>query len=323
MFTRAIGLLATACAVAVAATGCGSGDSGDDKVDVKALIITMFDPEAEPWVDKQRWTHEIPVEGVRTPVRCNDSGLCMMVTDMGKVNASLSTAAVLGSPRLNFDDAYFITAGIAGTPPDAGTLGFAAWARWVVDVDLGHHVLPQDDPNVANGYVPHSKPSTQVYELDGRLVDAVYRNTKGVELADSPDAAQARAAYPQQQGDPKPTVVQCDTATGDNFFNGPAASARAAHIVGLYSGGQGRYCTTQMEDNGTAAALQRAGKLDRYVSLRTASNFDQPHPGQTVGQALDAVENGGYSPGFPLSIENAYRVGLAAADYLMQHPNLD
>nr|WP_276514811.1 purine nucleoside permease [Nocardia transvalensis] len=287
------------------------------------MVVTMFDPEAKPWVEKQRWTHEIAVPGVRTPVRCNDSGLCLMVTDMGKVNASLSTEAVLAGSRLNFDDAYFVTAGIAGTPPDAGTLGFAAWARWVVDVDLGHHVLPQDDPGVPHGYVPHSNPSTQMYELDGRLVDAVYRNTKDVALADSDDAARARAEYPQQQGNPKPAVTQCDTATGDNFFNGPEASAKAAYIVGLYTGGRGRYCTTQMEDNGTAAALARAGKLDRYVNLRTASNFDQPHPGQTVGQVLDAVEHGGYSPGFPLSIENAYRVGLAAAEYLIQHPGLD
>src|SRR5205823_6375127 len=147
LFARTFGTLVSVFALGLAAAGCSS-HSGDDRIAVKAMVITMFDPEAKPWVEKQKWTHEIPVSGVRTPVRCNDSGLCMMVTDEGKVNAALSTSAMLASPKLNLDKAYFITAGIAGTPPDAGTLGFAAWARWVVDADLGHHILPQDDPSV-------------------------------------------------------------------------------------------------------------------------------------------------------------------------------
>ncbi|WP_167473758.1 purine nucleoside permease [Nocardia arthritidis] len=321
MVARAFAGVAAVVLLGLGAGGC-SAHSGDDRIPVRAMVITMFDPEAKPWVERQQWTHEVRVAGVRTPVRCNDSGLCLMVTDMGKVNAGLSTEAVLASPKLNLDKAYFITAGVAGTPPAAGTLGFGAWARWVVDVDLGHHVLVQDDPSIPNGYLPHAKPSTQVYELNGALVDAVYRNTKDVALAESQEATVARAAYPGLT-EMKPYVAQCDTATGDNFYSGAQSSAQAAYIVELHTGGKGKYCTTQMEDNATAAALARAGKLDRYVNLRTASNFDQPPPGRTVAQAMADVESGGFSPGFPLAIENAYRLGLAAADYLTKHPDLN
>ncbi|RJO71011.1 purine nucleoside permease [Nocardia panacis] len=315
-----IGIVAATLAATLAAAGCGSHDGKADRIAVKAMVITMFDPEAEPWVQRQHWTREVPLAGVRTPVRCADSGLCMMVTDEGKVNAALSTAAMLADPKFDLGNAYFLTAGIAGTPPNAGTLGFAAWSRWVVDVDLGHHILPQDDPAVPNGYLPLSdqdKPVTQSYELNGKLVEAVYRNTKDVALADDPSLAPVRAAYPAQAGHDKPYVAQCDTATGDNFFSGAASSASAAYIVGLQTNGQGRYCTSQMEDNATAAALARAGKLDRYVDLRTASNFDQPAAGGSVTDMLK-----GQYMGFKISVENAYRVGLAAANYLMEHPNL-
>ncbi|MCM6777342.1 purine nucleoside permease [Nocardia sp. CDC159] len=322
MYTRWVGALLSALGLVFVLGGCGTQAGGTDRIGVKAMVITMFDPEAEPWVKQRQWSHEIPVPGVRRPVRCNDSGLCMMVTDMGKTNAALSTSAVLASPRLDFDNAYFITAGIAGTPPEAGTLGFAAWARWVVDVDLGHHVLPQDDPGVPDGYLGMPKAGTEVYELDQRLVDAVYRNTKDVTLADSPAAAQARAAFPGQEGQ-KPVVTQCDTATGDNFWSGAASSAQAAAIVRTQTDGRARYCTSQMEDNATAAALARAGKLNRYVSLRTASNFDRPRPGQSVTELLTAIDTGAENPGFPLAVDNAYRVASAAADYLMAHPNLD
>lgn len=320
MFARTLGTVVSVLVLGLTAAGCSS-HSGDDRVAVKAMVVTMFDPEAKPWVDNQKWTHRIPVAGVRTPVRCNDSGMCLMVTDEGKANAALSVSAVLASPELNLDKAYFITAGIAGTPPDAGTLGFAAWARRIVDVDLGHHILPQDDPSVPLGYLPlgdTDKPVTQEYDLDARLVDAVYRNTKEVALADDPSLAAVRAAYPGQAGHDKPFVIECDTATGDNFWSGAVASAQTAYIVGLQTGGQGHYCTSQMEDNATAGALARAGKLNRYVDLRTASNFDQPAEGGSVTDML----KGNYA-GFTISVENAYRVGLAAANYLIQHPDLN
>src|SRR5438128_1666300 len=91
VFTRTFGAVISALALGLAGAGC-SAQPNDTRIDMQAMVVTMFDPEAKPWVDRQRWTHAIPVSGVRTPLPCNDSGLCMMVTDEGKVNAALSVS---------------------------------------------------------------------------------------------------------------------------------------------------------------------------------------------------------------------------------------
>lgn len=83
----------------------------------------------------------------------------------------------------------------------------------------------------------------------------------------------------------------------------------------LRTNSQGIYCTTQMEDNATATALKAHGYLNRYLSLRTVSNFDQPHPGQSV---LDHLDHS--TAGFPLALDNAYTVARTATDYLLKNP---
>ena len=73
----------------------------------------------------------------------------------------------------------------------------------------------------------------------------------------------------------------------------------------------GVYCTAEQEDSAVAEALSRFGYLGRYLDLRTASNFDQPYPGETIKTLLATF------PGFSIATENAYRVGAAMARYLM------
>ncbi|MFD0856097.1 purine nucleoside permease, partial [Actinomadura adrarensis] len=207
--------------------------------------------------------------------------------------------------------AYFITAGIAGTSPDTGTLGFAAWARWLVDFDLGHHVLPEEAPEIPHGYLPMDDAGTNVYRLNEKLVRKAYELTKDLKLTDSEDAIANRAKYPQQVGK-KPFVAMCDTVTGDNFWGGKKMSQRAEYIMGLKTQNQGRYCTTQMEDNATATVLARHGYLQRYLSVRTASDFDQPYPGQTVEDVLTNF------PGFVPAVANAYAAASTVADHLLK-----
>jgi purine nucleoside permease len=50
--------------------------------------------------------------------------------------------ALLGDPRLRLDRrSLFIVAGIAGIRSQAGTLGTAGVADWIVDLDLGTHFV--------------------------------------------------------------------------------------------------------------------------------------------------------------------------------------
>ncbi|MFB8001369.1 purine nucleoside permease [Nocardia sp. NPDC056000] len=300
---------------AVALTGCSSGSDRDaDRIDVGVLVITMFDPENAVWLQREQLPTTVEVAGAYKPVRCNNDHLCVAETGQGKANAAATMMAILGSDKFNFDRAYFLTAGIAGTPPDRGTLGSAVWARRVVDFDLGNHLDPAEAPGVPYGFRPVEDYNTAAYDLDTALVDKVYDATREATLADSPEATAERAMYPGQEGR-KPSVMKCDTMTGDDFYSGKQLSDTARYIMGLRTKGQGDYCTTQMEDNATATALEAHGYLDRYLSLRTVSNFDQPYPGQSV---VDHIDHS--TAGFQLGLDNAYTVGRAAADYLLKNP---
>jgi purine nucleoside permease len=279
-------------------------------VRVDVLVVTMFGAETRPWLQNESLPLAVDVPGAYGPVRCNRDGLCVLTTGMGKSNAAATLSAVLDSSRFDFRAAYFLSAGIAGTPPDNGTLGFAAWARWVVDYDLGHHLLTEEAPDVPYGYQEMDAESA-VFRLDDDLVDLAYELTRDVALTDSEVSREVRTHYPGQEG-VTPYVTVCDTVTGDNYWSGPGQSARAQHITDLRTDGQGDYCTTQMEDNATATALERRGYLDRYLNLRTASNFDQPYPGQTVAQHLDTS-----SGAFSTSVQNAYLVGSVVVDHLL------
>jgi purine nucleoside permease len=286
------------------------------KFPVRVMVITMFAPETAPWLAGESLPVQIQVPGAFTPLRCNDSGLCVITTGEGKSNAAASMTAILDSPRLDFQRAYFVTAGIGGTPPKVGTLGFGAWARWVVDWDLGHHLLPQTAPDVPHGFLPGDEVGTNVFHLDQKLVDTAYELTKTLSLQDSQQAVEARKHY-EGQADKHPFVATCDTITGDDYWAGKELSETAQYITDLRTGSRGRYCTTQMEDNATATALARHGHLDRYLCLRTASNFDQPYPGQSIRELLSTF------PGSQIAVDNAYLIGRTVAQHLLSHALVD
>lgn len=312
LLASALALTALTASAPVAAAPTAAANSSPAKFDVKVLVITMFEWETKPWLEREPLTRTFDVPGAYSPVRCTEEGLCVLTTGMGKTSAGLTTTAVLLNPQFDLSRTIFLTSGIAGTPPEVGTLGDAAWADYVIDFDLGHHVLPEGDASpddlfiYASGYE-----GTAVYNLNHQLVDLAYNVTKGTELLDGEKAQAYRALY-GGQANRAPQVLRCDTVTGDNYWHGKELSALATDMVQDRTGGAGNYCSTQMEDNATAGALARAGYLDRYLSLRTMSNFDQPHPGQTVRESLSAN-----SGGFPLSIENEYRVSKAFASYVL------
>jgi len=108
---------------------CGAAAQAQSPMPVKVLIITMFGPEAEPWIAPFALTQNIPVPGLSPDypaLRCNADGVCLLTTGMGHANAAASTLAATLDPRFDFRQAYFLIAGIAGIDPAQGTLGTAA-----------------------------------------------------------------------------------------------------------------------------------------------------------------------------------------------------
>jgi purine nucleoside permease len=250
---------------------------------------------------------------------------------MGYANAASSISALVWSNLFDLTHAYFIVAGIAGIDPSQGTTGSAAWARYVVDYGLAQEVDARDlPPDWSTGYIgintkkPGEKPKfdygTEVYQLDEPLVRAVYALSRSVQLADSPEAAAYRTKFPFAPANQPPAVVQCDTASGDTWWEGTRLEKRAAEWTRLLTDGKGTYCTTQQEDNATLTALSRgasAGKLDlrRVAVLRSGSDFDRPYPGQSeVSGLVDYPAQGGFGP----ACENLYRAAAPVIDAIVR-----
>jgi purine nucleoside permease len=203
-------------------------------------------------------------------------------------------------------------------------VGTAAWARYLVDVGIAHEIDAREMPKGWKaGYIgimtkgPGEKPKleyhTEVAQLDEALLQKALALTKGATLADNDKARAYRARYKRAPANQPPKVTQCDTLGGDTWWHGHKLGEHARAWTKLLTDGKGTYCTTQQEDNATQNALMRAaaaGKVDlkRLAVLRTGSNFDRPHPGQTAYASLMASTSGG-SGGFMPATQNLYNVG--------------
>lgn len=300
---------------------------------VKVMIVTLFGPEAAPWLAQLPIRRSIRVPGLSADypeVKCTDSGVCVMTTGMGHANAAASTMALALSPRFDLSHAYFVVTGIAGIDPDVGTLGAAAWARYLVDFGLQQEFDVTDaPPQWQGGYVgigaadPTIKPKldygTEVFQLDEALLQRALALSRGATLEDNATAAAYRQQYPQPAARAAPGVLQCDTLAGDTWWHGERLGERASAWTRLLTDGKGTYCTTQQEDNATYEALRRgaaAGRLDlrRVAVLRTGANFDRPHPGQTAQESLAAQ-----SGGFPISTANLVHAAWPLVSDIVAH----
>lgn len=282
---------------------------------VKVFIITMFAAEARQWLDHENLDEKFVVPGADNPIYCNKQWLCQTITGVDKSNAAASMSAILADTRFDFRHTYFITAGTASTSPyRGGTLGFTAWANWIVDWDQGYHLLPSDLAGNPYGYIPPKTTfpdSTSVYHLNPTLVNLAYRLTSNLALQDSAAAVADRQLYPGQSS-LHPFVGLCDTATGDNIWAGLFFSNLAQHITDLLTNNAGHNCTYEQEDSAVATSLKRFGYLDHYLNLRSASAFDQPYP----GQALSDFINTGFRTN-DIAAANLYLVGSTVAHYFL------
>lgn len=323
---RGVSALLTVAACALLATSAQAQTAAAPRA-LKVLIITMFEPEATPWIEPLKLTESVPVPGLlkeHPALRCNADDVCLLTAGMGHANVAASTMAVAFDPRLDLRRTWVLIAGIAGIDPAQGTLGTAAWARWLVDVGIAHEIDAREMPRGWKaGYLgiltkgPGQKPKfdyhTEAFRLDEALLQKALALSRGVRLDDSPEARRYRARYREAAARRPPTVTQCDTLGGDTWWHGHRLGQHARDWTRLLTDGQATYCTTQQEDNATYNALARAagaGRVDlqRLAVLRTGSNFDRPHPGQSAYASLMASTQG-QTGGFGPATANLYRAG--------------
>jgi purine nucleoside permease len=296
-----------------------------EPVQVKAMIISMFGPEGQVWIDNLKLTTAIPVRGLYPDypdVQCDARGVCDIITGEGHANAAASISALVYSGAFDLTKAYFLIAGIAGIDPKMGTTGSAAWARYVVDYGLSWELDAREMPaGWKYGYFgintpgPGVKPSfdyrTELYQVNEDLLQRAMRVSANVVLEDDPTAVTYRAHYAYAPANSPPTVIQCDTASGDTWFEGTVLGERAEDWTKLLTDGAGNYCTTEQEDNATFEVLKRASSLglldvNRVAVLRTGSDFDRPYDGQSDADSLVNYAN---ANGFQIAIDNLFKAG--------------
>lgn len=251
--------------------------------------------EVDPWLDRYEFA-SLDVPGVVHPVRhAPNAGLVLAPTGIGKAAAATTVSALAAGDAVALDDATIISVGIAGVVPAAGTLGSVFVADRVVDGDIKLRIGETTSRMqwLVDDYV---------WELDSDLVGRAAGVASDVELADSDEAAAIRADY---DDDRSPTVATGPTVCGDEVYHGTAAAAAVDSLCDSY--GIDSVATTEMEDAGTATALERFGLLNQYVSIRAAANFDREPAGGDPDESITRDV-------FALGIENAVRAGAAVVE---------
>ena len=330
----AAALLFSACEPTFAQASDSDNDHGHGQP-VKVMIISMFGPEGQVWLDKLGPWKAIHVAGLSPDypvVNCNRQEICVMTTSMGHANAAASLMALTFSDKFDLRRTYFMIAGIAGIDPMQGTLGSAAWAKYLVDFGIQWELDAREKPDSwPSGFIgintkgPADKPpldyKTEVFRLNPDLADAAYALSKNVVLSDSPEAQAARVKFSYAPANQPPKVIQCDTLAGDTWWSGKYIGERARDWTKLLTDGKGVYCTTQQEDNATYEALSRAASvhrvdLNRVAAVRSGSDFDRPYDGQSASDnLLNYAAQGGFAP----AIENLYRAGNPLVQEIATH----
>ncbi len=310
---------------------------------VKVVVVTMFEVGADTgdapgelqyWVERDHLNQVYPIADGYHAVRMNGEGEMAVLTGRGTAHAAATIMAVGLDPRFDFSRAYWMIAGIAGGCPDRVSLGSAAWARWVVDGDLGYEIDAREiPPDWTTGYIPFHKTRPfeapaepedgQAYALNGGLAEWAFDLTRAMPLEDSDKLKEIRSHFDGATAQRPPFVTMGDEISSSTFWHGKLMDAWAAEWVPYFTGGKGVFATTAMEDTGTLQSLEflaRAGRVNihRVLVLRTVSNYDRQPRGLSATQSLAEQRIGSYSAYLP-SLEAAYRVGHVVVGELLSH----
>jgi purine nucleoside permease len=314
-------------------------------IPVKVVVVAMFEVGADTgdtpgelqyWVERDRLDQIYPLPAGYHAVRINGDGEMAVLTGQGTAHAAATIMALGLDPRFDLSHAYWIVAGIAGASPDRVSLGSAVWARYVVDGDLGYEIDSREmPPDWTTGYVPLRKarpfetPAApldgQVYALNAGLARWAFNLTRATPLADSDTLREIRSHFDGAMAQSPPFVTMGDEISSSTYWHGRLYDAWAAEWVRYFTGGQGEFATTAMEDTGTLQSLRyldNAGRIDwqRILVLRTVSNFDQPPRGMSAAESLANQRTSKFGAYLP-SLEAAYTVGhVVVRELLGQWP---
>jgi len=296
-------------------------------ISVKVVVLTMFEVgdetgdvagEFQHWAERYPFSRKVQVPGIEYPVRVSRDGVVLVLAGMN-ARARQSVTALALDPRFETSKAYWLIAGIAGVDPASGSIGSAAWARWVVDADAAHEMDDREAPAdwpwgiySLNTRKPGVKgaaegASNMAWKLDPGLVNWAYNLTRATPLDDTAQLKSARANYTLPAARQPPGVYLGDAIGTARFWHGERRTAWARDWVKLWTDGEGQLAMSDCEDHQVMDALDLlspSGRVDRrrVLVLRTASNYSSAPPGSN---AVFDFASGGLEAG----VEAAYRVG--------------
>ena len=329
-------ILGTACQT----TGDGRASEGGSRIPIKVLILPKFEPgemagdfpgEAQLYYEGylaggEEYDITGGYEGHKLYVK---DGIALYVTGSGKVNAGVSTLAVLSDSRFDFSEAYVLSVGCCGSAEGNTVMGDVFIASAAVDQDLGHNADPRDMENPERPTWFHDS----VYDksayviLNQELVGRVYELVKDVQL----ETTEKTRAYMSASFDGAewavrdPVVMKGTTASSDNYWKGRYGEATAKLVVETY-GCPDPYVCSEMEDVAIGIVLRHLGMLDRYIIIRGSVNMDVYMKGSTpeslwlVGSAaeLESSDSQEAADLFPVAMENNFKVGEVIIDAILR-----
>lgn len=322
-------------------------------IEVKVVVVTMFEigedsgdraGEFQMWKEGQQLNTRFAFPQSHHDIYMNEKGVMAIVTGMGTARAASAIMALGLDPRFDLTKSYWLVAGIAGFDPADASIGSAAWAEWLVDGDLAHEIDAREIPeNWKTGYFPLfanepypeasadnaiNSTNGEVYRLNPQLTEWAYQLTKDMTLTDYPRMEALRAkyvGYPNAQK--KPFVLKGDHLAASTFWHGALLNEWANDWSKYWTNGAANFVSSGMEDTGSYQSmiyLDRAGKTDkdRFMVLRTASNYGMQPPGLTAAENLE-LESGddGYA-GMQSSLESAYSVGSKVVEEIITNWNI-
>lgn len=306
---------------------------------VKAVLVTMFEIGADEgdapgefqlWKERRPFDTRFAFPHAHHDLYYDDASQTLaVVTGIGTAKSAAATMALGLDQRFDLTKAYWLVAGIAGIDPEDASIGSAVWSAHLVDGDLAHEIDAREKPDdwptgyfarrTKFPYDPAKPDSTgEAFVINEGLAEWAFMLTKDTVLPDLPGLAETRDLYTEHEMARRPPfVLKGGHLAAMTFWHGSLLNEWANGWVDYWTDGAAGFVTSAMEDTGTYQSilyLDAAGRVDkdRFMVLRTGSNYTVQPPGKTAAENL-LGENEGYA-GMQASLESLYLVGSMVLD---------
>ena len=272
---------------------CGCA-KGAEKLPVKVLIVPHFEigeMEGDDPGEAQMFYEEY-LKGCREysvadgiTLRYNpENGVAMYLTGVGKVNAAITTAAVLSDERFDYSNAYILAVGCSGSATGYATLGDVILESAACDYDLGHTADAREmaGDGGKTWFASAEYDESGCKKFDPGTVERAYALTKDAKLetTDISRRMLERNFPGEAWAEREPAVIKGTSITSDNYWKGRYNHDKAVQVTEYYECPD-PYASTEMEDVAIAVTADRFGLLERTVIMRAAVNIDVFYDGAT------------------------------------------